>query len=218
MGEMQATLEHLLRGVGRLSQGSLRFPTVDDVASSKYAGEIEAIYRRHGGVRTSPPLNLRSWDIEFDGFAVELDEYLHFNRYRAITLEASAYRDLSDFPLGLYRAYCSAHEARCLKAGGYGGKWSNSSCESQFGPASKPKDLSGNGAPRWKQRAFYDFVKDLSPLLVDVAVLRIAVWDVVTDSSKPRTVEQVLSAPSRSSPDALAALLRERAGRPTSKD
>jgi hypothetical protein len=108
-------------------------------------------------------------------------------------------------------------EARCLKAGGYGGKWSNSSCESQFGPASKPKDLSGNGAPRWKQRAFYDFVKDFSPLLVGVKVVRVAIWDVVTDSNRSRTIEEVLSAPSQSSGDALTMLIQERAGRLTKR-
>ena len=57
--------------------------------------------------------------------AVELDEYLHFNRFRALTLEAPIYIKLAKFPLILYRKFCSTYEGRCLQAGGYGGKWSD---------------------------------------------------------------------------------------------
>lgn len=211
MGELQDTLERLLSQAGSVSHKALPFPKADVAIGSRFGDEIRSVYHRLGGALTRPPINLRSWDIEFNGFAVELDEYLHFNRYRATTLESPAYRELPDFPLEAYRGFCSAHEAHCIKAGGYGGKWSNSSCESQFGPASKPKDLSGNGAPRWKQRAFYDFVKDLSPFVAGVRLSRIAIWDVVSELGDVRTVKDVLSAPSRSSGEALATLLRQRA-------
>jgi hypothetical protein len=57
--------------------------------------------------RSSIPLNLRHWDMEFDGIAVEFDEYLHFNRYRSITLKSSVYEDLRGFPSDDYQRYCS---------------------------------------------------------------------------------------------------------------
>jgi hypothetical protein len=84
--------------------------------------------------------------------------------------------------------------------------------EAQFGEASQSKDLRGNGSPRWKQRAFYDFVKDLSPLLIHVPVVRVAVWDTVEDGGRSRTVEEVLVAPfGCANGAALAALIKERA-------
>jgi hypothetical protein len=97
--------------------------------------------------------------MEFDKVVVELDEQRHFNRYRSLTLESSIYSHLPQFPLQLYKDLCVKHEEQCLKAGGFGGNWSNPSCEKDFGKASEPKKLSGNGSPRWKQRAFYDFLK-----------------------------------------------------------
>jgi hypothetical protein len=171
---------------------------------------VDEVYRKLGGVLPSLELKLGRWDMEFDGVAVELDEYLHFNRYRAVTLECPIYGQLSGFPLAPYREYCAVFEACCLDAGGYGGKWSNKSCERQFGHGSQPTDLSGGGAPRWKQRAFYDFVKDLCPLLVGVSVARVAIWDRLSDERGTRTVKEVLFHPSATGSAALAQLVRER--------
>jgi hypothetical protein len=101
---------------------------VEDVNSAGQADIVNHVYRKLGGVLPSPLLNLRAgWDIEFDRMAVELDEYLHFNRFRALTLESPIYIKLAKFPLTLYRKFCLTYEGRCLQAGGYGGKWSNKS-------------------------------------------------------------------------------------------
>jgi hypothetical protein len=69
--------------------------------------------------------------------------------------------------------------------------------------------------------AFYDFVKDLSPLLIGVTVVRVAVRDPLVDAGRSKTaVEEILltlirqSAPiasRESSSAALAALVKERA-------
>lgn len=210
MGKMQQTLCELLQDVGTITKGLLDYPSRRQVAASSYAEEVQRIYRRLGGVLSSFPLGLRPWDLEFNQIPLELDEYLHFNRYRAVTLESRVYQQLPTFPLEGYRAYSSAHEKKCLRAGGYGGKWSNRSCESQFGTAAAPKDLSRNGAPRWKQRAFYDFVKDLSPLITGVPVVRISVFDEVEVSGQTLTVEQILSVPIRSAAKALSKLIFKR--------
>jgi hypothetical protein len=122
--------------------------------------------------------------------------------------------------LEAYQLFCLEHEDTCLKNGSYGKKWSSPSAEAQFGHASQPKDLSGNGSPRWKQRAFYDFVKDLSPVLIRVKVVRVAVWDVLVDADGTKTVGETFAALIRqsrpiasceASSAALAALLKERA-------
>jgi hypothetical protein len=197
MGKMQYALARLLSGAGTVSDKTLRFPIGDDIAGSGFKSEVAHVYRTLGGLLPSVPLNLRSWDMEFDGIAVELDECLHFNRYRGTTLMSAIYADLPHFPLLTYRHYCSEHEESCIRAGSYGGKWSNMSSVAQFGVASPQKDLTGNGSPRWKQRAFYDFIKDLSPLLIGVFVVRIAVWDTAVDGGRTRTVEDILATPSQ---------------------
>ena len=162
-GKMQRTLEQLLSLSGNVSHQTLQFPKINDfVEFPALKQEIEFVFKKLGGILPIP-LNLRHWDLEFDGIAVELDEELHFNGYRAITLQSDAYKFLPRFPLDLYKGYCSDYQDSCLRRS-HGGYWTNRSCEAQFGPASALKDLTGNGAPRWKQRAFYDFVKELSNL------------------------------------------------------
>ena len=62
------------------------------------------VYLILGGVEKMFPSNLRkSWDIEFEGVGMELDEQLHFNRYRLKTLASPLYRELSGFPGGFQR-------------------------------------------------------------------------------------------------------------------
>ena len=211
--------EQLLSCVGTVSQRTLKSPKADNVTASVLKPEIELVYCSLGGILPSISLNLYQWDLEFDGIAVELDEDLHFNRYRSITLKSAIYERLPRFPLKAYQRYCSQYEKRCLQAGASPyGKWSSNGSEVQFGEASKPGVLPAEvtdmqrGSPRWKQRAFYDFVKDLSPLLIHVPVVRVAVWDAVEDGDRSRTVNEVLAVPlGCASSFALAALIKERA-------
>lgn len=102
------------------------------------------------------------WDLAFEGLVVELDEELHFNRYRRRTL-AEPWTD--DLPWkAVYEELCALHELRCVAGGAWGGRWTTSSCERHFGPADPPKVFAIGGAPRWKQRALYDAVKDAAAL------------------------------------------------------
>ncbi|MBV1906272.1 MAG: hypothetical protein KUG75_09370 [Pseudomonadales bacterium] len=148
--------------------------------------------------------------MEFNGAAIELDEHLHFNRYRLRTLSSPAYSELPGFPLAEYKEYCARYEDKCLGAGGYGGKWSSTSTVKQFGVPWPLKELSGQGAPRWRQRAFYDFVKDLAPQLLGIRLVRIAIWDTIVEEGQTRTVLEVLKSPSAQSAACLAALIGQR--------
>jgi len=168
------------------------------------------MYIKLGGVLKDFELNIRSWDMDFEGMAVELDEQLHFNRYRLLTLSSPLYTAISGFPHEKNVVFCKDHEADCLSAGSYGGKWSSKSTIKQFGPAGPQKDLSGHGAPRWKQRAFYDFIKDLSPRLIGVKVARVSVWDKVIESGQERLISDVLKSPSSCSGKAIAELIQAR--------
>lgn len=149
--------------------------------------------------------------MELDGVAVEFDEHLHFNRYRRETLRSELYQLLPSFPTHTYLAFCEAHEDSCLQAGSYAGKWSNRSCEARFGPAGSHRDLSGDGAPRWKQRAFYDHLKDLSPLLVGTRMARVSIWDALAEADGVRTVAEAVLRPTRGTLEALTGLVRQRA-------
>jgi hypothetical protein len=111
--------------------------------------------------RPLPMFRPDSWDLRVEEVLVELGEERHFNRYRSKTLAVSAYEQLTTFPTVVYRALCKAHESDCLASAGYGGYWTNSSCTAMFGDAGPTGELAGKGAPRWKQRAFYDHLKDL---------------------------------------------------------
>jgi len=209
MGAKQDTLTSMLAGLGSITTGSVRYPRVSDIVQSRISGEIDRVYRLLGGQLPAVPAGFGGWDLEVNGAAIELDEQLHFNRYRAATLESAAYAELPWFPRADYMQYCEQFEGECIRAGSYGGKWTNASCEKQFGPAGGHRDLSGHGAPRWKQRAFYDFVKDLSPLLVGVQVVRISVWDRVP-GVEHRLVGETFEARDTTAASAILSLLRDR--------
>lgn len=74
-------------------------------------------------------------------------------------------------------------------------------------------ELTGNGAPRWKQRAFYDFVKDLTPLLLDILVVRISIWDSLKISGTEYSVGEILDKKIMSIEKEFSELIQIRTGR-----
>lgn len=146
------------------------------------------------------------WDLAFDTpdglLLLELDEEQHFNRYRALTLDATSDLGLPWTPA--YQAYCRDHEARLLPGWGTGQRWTNPSAARFFGEPDAPGDFTGVGAPRWRQRAFYDAVKDV---LTERRLARISVHDPLDDGT---TVETLLRRPDPASTSALHALIASR--------
>lgn len=135
------------------------------------------VYRKLGGVQIQPRLAPGKWDLSFQDLVVELDEELHFNRYRLVTLS----QDWSEvLPWATdYRAFSLEHEGNCVRAGSWGKRWATTSTEVQFGPPGGPEDLTGAGAPRWKQRALYDSMKDGLAAAGVVRLARLSVHDIV---------------------------------------
>ncbi|MDT0195709.1 hypothetical protein Q9R30_10110 [Arthrobacter sp. AB6] len=142
--------------------------------------EIIHIYRALGGVLDFPTLAPGDWDFAFgDGLLIELDEDLHFNRYRALTLDVSWVQRLPW--AGDYRRHCLAGEEMCWKAGRLGGKWTSPSTVKMLGPGDPPGTFTSRGSPRWKQRALYDAVKDAFAVHSDRHRLaRISIHDVIS--------------------------------------
>lgn len=137
------------------------------------------LYRSLGGKEREPTLRPGAWDLVFRGAVfVELDEELHFNRYRRLTLEPE-WAALLPWHAD-YLRFTLDHEHECLAAGRWGKRWTNESCERLFGAADPPGDFTRVGAPRWKQRALYDAMKDLIALKTpEVSLVRLATVDVV---------------------------------------
>ncbi len=161
------------------------------VEASRHALEVQRVFGLLGGVREyGTPA---AWDCALRDFVVELDEERHFNRFRAITLGSSVYSAMPRFPLVPFREYCGTREQDCLRDAGYGGYWTNDSCDRMFGRAGPVGQIEpGNGPSRWKQRAFYDFLKDLAMPISGVPVVRVAVWDVLTEGKESAMLGRIL--------------------------
>lgn len=193
MGARQKTLEGVLVKAGVALVGrKIPRPLTDAVYEVGLEEIVNHVYRALGGQKKRARIAPGAWDIAADGMAIELDEERHFNRYRLESLRSSIYRRLSGFGVTLYRDYCRRYEAQCLRTAHYGGFWTNKRSEEEFGPAGRNGDLSGHGAPRWKQRAFYDFIKDLAPIALGVRAVRVSVWDVIAVGEEQHHVGEIL--------------------------
>lgn len=169
-----------------------------------HRAELLGLYRRLGGLQDAPSLQPGAWDLVFDdGLVVELDEELHFNRYRALTLGTSWSAELPWTKHYLY--YCADKEGDCVAAGSWGKRWSNDSCARMFSGGAAG-DLGGEGAPRWKQRALYDAIKDTAPAALGVALARVSVYDDADGTS----LGSVLGGFARVGPAAVAEFVRAR--------
>lgn len=162
-GNRAAALEQLLLQAGyEPSRVGPNAPRLADLTPD-LASSVLDTFRKLDGTSDTPNLRPGSWDLTFAGtLVVELDEELHFNRYRALTLGepwAASLPWCAD-----YARLCRSHEPYCLNAGKWGKRWTNLSCEAMFGPPDNPGQFDAGGAPRWKQRALYDAMKDAAAL------------------------------------------------------
>lgn len=179
-------------------------PRLPDLAASVSA-EVRDLYQQLGGVLHEPLLRPGTWDLPYVDVIVELDEDMHFNRYRAVTLDAGFAADL---PWAApYRLHAAEHEHR---SGTGGRRWTNPSAERMFGPAGARFDFDGGGAPRWKQRALYDAMKDAAAASGSVRLARVSVYDHVAGVR----VEDFLRGRARLAPDALREFVDGRTSSP----
>lgn len=155
--------------------------------------EVERVYKNLGGVLKEVPLRFGNWDIILKDFIIELDEEQHFNRYRAMTLDSFIYHVAKGTDCIDYKNYCKVHESECLSKACWGKDWSTSSTEKQFGQSSTKGDFNKAGSSRWKQRAFYDYLKDVFAVTYAIKLVRISVYDNVIVTGKIKTVGEILS-------------------------
>lgn len=160
-------------------------PSLDLIISSNMFDDINKVYRDLGGVLDVPPINPGKWDMDMNSFIIELDEENHFNRYRLKTLDFPVYKNYVNFNVEEYRKYCLSYENKCPISQK---RWSTSSADKQFGESGLNGDFSGNDPSRWKQRAFYDFLKDTYSMITGIPVIRISIYD----QAQNLTIRQLL--------------------------
>lgn len=169
---------------------------------SETAESILDLYRALGGVLAAPVLAPGSWDLSLsDGLLVELDESFHFNRYRELTLQrpwAASLPWQQD-----YLEHCRRWERH---AGTGGRRWSNDSAKRMFGGADADGTFGEFGAPRWKQRALYDAMKDAAAATRRVRLARVSIYDEVDGIRLDDILYRKAAAPAES----VAALVIER--------
>jgi hypothetical protein len=133
----------MLQDAGLASRLAKRGPRLSELPAAERSA-IKSLYRWLGGVLDEPELRPSGWDLAYDGILVELDEEMHFNRYRAVTLGVDA---LARAPwAAAYEDFCRAHERR---SGTGGRRWSSPSAEQMFGAAAPHWMFEGGSAPRW---------------------------------------------------------------------
>jgi hypothetical protein len=188
--------------------GNLHYPFDFDRTvfyDCQYNKQIFSVYRELGGILDTYPIRFGNFDIITDKFFIELDEENHFNRYRAITLKSDFYSNNFNFSTQRYLKYCDDFENKCGKGGGF---WFSNNSEKQFGTSSEPGNLNGSGSSRWKQRAFYDFLRDVYSYLQPKPVYRLSVYDKIGDM----TINAVLQKEKTEKYDAVYNLIAGRVG------
>jgi len=126
-------MKHFTKSINEVSYGK---PKMEDIIKSKYEDECINIFKKLGGISSSFPINVGGYDFIIDNKIVELDEEAHFNCYRKATLTSTIYENNEYVNSKTYSEYCLKFESICLKGRSFGGYWSNSSTEKQFGKAS----------------------------------------------------------------------------------
>ena len=141
-----------------------------------YSKEINNVYKSLGGILPDAPIKFGKFDFVCSDFILEFDEEQHFNRYRKLTLNAAIY-PIEHFNLHDYFDYCLSKESLCLKKASFGKYWTSPSTEKQFGKSNEKGDLTVNGSARWKQRAYYDFLKDAWAKSENIKLIRLSMFD-----------------------------------------
>jgi hypothetical protein len=174
MGAREKQLKEYLK----LKFGSASYskPSSQGFINSGFNAEIRDVYRMLGGLQKEYPTNFRGFDIQLDNYVVELDEERHFNRFRLITLNSPFYAKNKNFNVKNYQSWCSSKEDICLRTAGWRNNWENKNSKIHFGESDPEGILKTKGGTRWKQRAFFDLLRDVSSCLLNIPILRISVY------------------------------------------
>jgi hypothetical protein len=169
--------------VDRFGCGYFSKPSIKDFLDSNIHQEIERVYRLLNGQQAIYPAGFNGYDIMLKNFIVELDEEQYFNRYRLLTLDSFIYNNNISFSSNYYKSICKKHESDCFIKDHYRKYWKTDSSDKQFGKSAPEGILAGDGSSRWRQRAFYDFLRDAGQFMGNYKLIRISVHQVIDSNS-----------------------------------
>ena len=162
----QSTLDYLAKITA--AQGTAVFPTRAARLNSRHwiklpqAPQVEEVYKNLGGTGNCQEIGFSLPEgIETEKVRLSLDGSLHFNRYRAITLQSPVYEVHGASWRDSFRRNCRSQERECLKDGVREGIWTSREAELHFGRASESGDFSGAGAAGWRLNVFREFLADV---------------------------------------------------------
>ncbi|WP_286958875.1 DUF7255 family protein [Arsenicicoccus sp. UBA7492] len=207
-GEREKKLCQLLDAAGMTTSDRPARPRMQHLGD--LAEVLERTYRDLGGRMSVSPERWApgGWDMALDGVLVELDEEQHFNRYRKRTLDDD-WADVLPWAR-FYSGYCDDYEHACDQASSSLGGRSTQSSRLMFGPAAVRGLDSSEDLSRWKQRAFYDAIRDAYAMATRTPLARLSVHDDIEGHS----LNQILRDEVTCSHAALRALVQERTYRP----
>lgn len=199
-GARARELQCMLLRAGWISVTKPAPPRLDQLPL-QFADHVMRLYRELGGAQERPRLAPGNWDLAYSGLLVELDESFHFNRYREATFRTSWTASLPW--AGDYVDYCWRWE----RFAGTGGKrWSTDSAKRMFGGVDPEGVFTTYGAPRWKQRALYDAMKDAAAASGQVRLARVSIYDEVDGVRLDDVLYRKVDVP----PDTVAKLVMSR--------
>lgn len=91
-----------------------------------------------------------------------------------------------------YAKYCADYENNCLKKSSWRKYWTSPSTEKQFGLPGQNGDLKENGSPRWRQRAFNDYLRDAFVIIYRTPLVRISIYDKILAKDQIKSVGTIL--------------------------
>jgi hypothetical protein len=86
--------------------------STERLKNSKHIQLAGEVFEKLGGINFSIPQNM-DYHIQYKGLLIQLDDELHFNRYRKLSLESEFYDDYKGFRLMEYRTHSRMMEKVC---------------------------------------------------------------------------------------------------------
>lgn len=196
MSLLQQNLQQIL---GQLySRRDQAYPraTWELVARSPFKNDFLEVYHDElDGTAAQPELFGGFWAMSYEGFAIALDDALHFNRFRNATLRAEFYRKHAPFDVQQYRNWCRKYEIEATKAGSKDDLWDSALGRKNFGSSEAPGDKGGKGSNAWKQRALEDFANDIAMYSLGHPLVRLSVWEQLMIDKQLFSLQKILTTP-----------------------
>jgi hypothetical protein len=167
-----------------------------NLLDKKSMGWLRSCYEGLGGRNSAICLPRLRMDFAIDRHLFLVDDAVHFNRYRLLTLKNDLYQVFT-FPWAVsYERLCRQQERACLQAGLQERIWNGPPLASKcFGKSEEFGDLSGNGAAGWKLNAYNDMQYDLISRLHGFKLVRIPVYETIMTGGSLKKLDQLLLNP-----------------------